>query len=171
MVSLKICSASNCWVFRIFVGAIYDYIDESNLGFQAIRAVIWPVGRLCNHLSVGKSMNITSNFTSEEMACPCCKRCDMNPEFMNKLQKFRDLLGFPVQIDSGFRCERHNQDIGGVKNSQHLVGKAADISYRHLPADQRCLLISQALVNFDGIGLGKTFIHIDCRGNKALWFY
>ena len=35
--------------------------------------------------------------------------------------------GGPIIINSGFRCEAVNRQVGGVKNSQHLIGQAADI--------------------------------------------
>lgn len=43
------------------------------------------------------------------------------------LQPLRDWWGKPVTISSGYRCRRLNQAVGGVSNSQHLVGQAADI--------------------------------------------
>jgi hypothetical protein len=33
----------------------------------------------------------------------------------------------PIIINSGFRCPRVNALVGGVRNSQHLQGQAADI--------------------------------------------
>lgn len=35
--------------------------------------------------------------------------------------------GSPVIITSGYRCEEHNRAVGSVRNSQHLLGNAADI--------------------------------------------
>ena len=33
----------------------------------------------------------------------------------------------PILINSGYRCEAVNRLVGGVSNSQHLIGQAADI--------------------------------------------
>ena len=33
----------------------------------------------------------------------------------------------PIIINSGYRCEAVNRKVGGVRNSQHLIGQAADI--------------------------------------------
>ena len=33
----------------------------------------------------------------------------------------------PIIINSGYRCETVNRKVGGVRNSQHLIGQAADI--------------------------------------------
>ena len=42
------------------------------------------------------------------------------------LEPARLIVG-PIIISSGFRCEAVNRQVGGVKNSQHLIGQAADI--------------------------------------------
>ncbi len=43
------------------------------------------------------------------------------------LQPLRDTIGRPVYINSGYRSKRLNARVGGVPNSRHLQGKAADI--------------------------------------------
>lgn len=43
------------------------------------------------------------------------------------LEKIRGVLGHPIHISSGFRCSELNSAIGGVSNSAHLYGLAADI--------------------------------------------
>lgn len=45
----------------------------------------------------------------------------------NVLQPSRDIVGFPMTITSGFRCDELNEEVGGVDNSQHEKGEAADI--------------------------------------------
>lgn len=44
----------------------------------------------------------------------------------NVLQPLRDYLNIPIDITSGVRTIDYNRHIGGVYNSQHLSGKAAD---------------------------------------------
>lgn len=48
----------------------------------------------------------------------------------NVLQPLRDELGFPIDINSGYRCKRLNDSIKGAVNSDHLYGKAADITLK-----------------------------------------
>ena len=43
------------------------------------------------------------------------------------LQPLRDWWGKEVKIGSGYRCKRLNAAVGGVNNSQHLTGQAADL--------------------------------------------
>lgn len=43
------------------------------------------------------------------------------------LDPLRRLYGQPIRINSGYRCEKLNKLVGGVPNSWHQVGNAADI--------------------------------------------
>ena len=45
----------------------------------------------------------------------------------NVLQPLRDAMGHPIKIGSGYRSLALNQAVGGVKNSQHMRGEAADL--------------------------------------------
>lgn len=42
------------------------------------------------------------------------------------LEKIRALLGAPLHIDSGYRCPALNRAVGGVPDSAHVQGYAAD---------------------------------------------
>ena len=82
-------------------------------------------------------MKLSKNFTLEEMvATSHGKLQDMptgevilNLTFLcaRVLQPLRDAIGRPVYINSGYRSKRLNARVGGVPNSRHLQGKAADI--------------------------------------------
>lgn len=43
------------------------------------------------------------------------------------LEPLRVAMGEPIKIGSGFRCQQLNKAVGGVANSQHLKGQAADL--------------------------------------------
>jgi hypothetical protein len=43
------------------------------------------------------------------------------------LEPLRDVMGEPIKIGSGFRCQKLNKAVGGVYNSQHLKGQAVDL--------------------------------------------
>lgn len=53
------------------------------------------------------------------------------------LEPFRRHLGEPLVISSGYRCPRLNAAVGGVANSQHLKGEAADIRIPRVPGTNR----------------------------------
>ena len=107
---------------------------------------------------------VTMHFTIEEMyASDTAKRLgiDNKPTTQKMinlvylcafvLEPLRVAMGKPIRISSGYRCERLNKAVGGVYNSQHLKGQAADIDIQgdmafgkkifeyirqHLPFDQ-----------------------------------
>ena len=43
------------------------------------------------------------------------------------LDGIRENLGVPILVSSGYRCPLLNKAVGGVSNSQHLKGLAADL--------------------------------------------
>jgi hypothetical protein len=43
------------------------------------------------------------------------------------LEPLRTAMKEPIKIGSGFRCETLNKAVGGVYNSQHMKGQAADL--------------------------------------------
>lgn len=84
--------------------------------------------------------NITMHFTIEEMyASETAKRLgiDNKPSTQKMinlvylcayvLEPLRVAMNEPIKIGSGYRCEKLNKAVGGVYNSQHLKGQAADL--------------------------------------------
>ena len=43
------------------------------------------------------------------------------------LQPLREAMGQSIKIGSGYRCTALNAAVGGVSNSQHVLGQAADL--------------------------------------------
>lgn len=43
------------------------------------------------------------------------------------LEPLREAMDEPVKIGSGYRCPQLNKAVGGVPNSQHMKGQAADL--------------------------------------------
>jgi len=93
----------------------------------------------------------------------------------SQLQFLRDYTGRPITINSAYRCPEHNAKVGGSKTSQHLLGKAADITIQSLkPAEiYRIIedLIDMGHMLQGGLGLyeKKGFVHYDIRKTKARW--
>lgn len=115
---------------------------------------------------------LTKNFSVSEFACKCCGVNGMIPVFMSRLQSLRDIYGRPMVITSGYRCEKHNTAIGGHKNSQHKFGLACDIHC--LDSNERYKMVEIAVgLGFRGVGVAKTFLHLDLRGSQVshLWLY
>ncbi len=95
----------------------------------------------------------------------------MDEPFLQALDDLRELVGKPFVINSGYRCPAHNREVGGAPNSQHLHGRAADIAC-HDAGMRYALLVAAPLFGMTGIGVAKTFVHVDNRrGAPAAWTY
>lgn len=115
-----------------------------------------------------KDFDKFENFTRDEMKCPCCDRCNMDLEFMSRLQAARTIAGIAFNLSSGFRCNYHNSEVGGVVGSLHTFGEAVDII---ITSDRERLIIARALllVGFTHIKVKQNYIHIDSSDKLALW--
>ena len=124
--------------------------------------------------------NEIKSFTFDEMACHNCAHCgglsDMDEFFMIKLQQLRDACGFPLQVNSGYRCNGKNIDVKGHKTSGHLSGEAADL---RCDRDRARVVIAKAIEMGFSVGIqqkGKgRFVHVDTKkrvsGEANLWSY
>ena len=85
-------------------------------------------------------MKITQHFTLEELCASATakakgiKNVPGNQELINLtalcvavLEPLRQWFGREVKIGSGYRCPVLNAAVGGVSNSQHMKGQAADL--------------------------------------------
>ena len=123
-------------------------------------------------------MKLTENFSKSEFdskdgaEMPENVLCNIKVLATN-LQVLRGSLGKSIRINSGYRSPAHNAKIGGVKNSQHVLGKAADIKVDGMtPKEVKAVverLISEGKMHNGGIGLYPTFLHYDIRPNPARW--
>ncbi len=97
----------------------------------------------------------------------------LKPEFVEMLDEARGLAGIPFRINSGFRTPEHNKKVGGVPNSSHLKGGAADISC--LSTSARWKIVTAGMkAGFTRIGIGKTFVHLGLSPTKTqnvIWTY
>ena len=107
---------------------------------------------------------ITKNFTTDEMKCPCCGECEMDEQFMANLQRVRQQCGFGFKINSAYRCSEYNNKISKNTRGQHVTGYAVDISMKD--RYKRFKLIREATASgyFKYIAISKTFIHLG-KGN------
>ena len=111
-------------------------------------------------------INIAPHFNLSEFSCPCCKRVMLHPKLLGKLMELRKILEKPVYITSGYRCPSYNQKVGGVVNSYHLIGLAADIKVQDINLIELLEICED--IDFAGIGFyeKKNFLHLDVRPTK-----
>ena len=125
-------------------------------------------------------MRLTKNFSLHEFACK--DGSETPQEIIYNLQKLaiqlqvlRDFLGKPITVNSGYRSPEHNKKIGGVLNSQHVLGLAADIVVKGYTPHQLSNVIEDLIARGDmlqgGIGVYSTFVHYDIgyNGKKRRW--
>jgi|SRR6056297_481279 len=123
-------------------------------------------------------MKLSKNFYKKEFECKDGSKMPDDvyyniQKLANQLQVLRSVLNKPININSGYRSPFYNKLIGGVKNSQHTFGKAADISVVGLEPkevyDAIEDLINKGNMLQGGLGLYKNFVHYDIRGKRARW--
>jgi len=112
-------------------------------------------------------------FTPDEFDCECCGRNSMDGDFLKKIDEARERAGIPFVVTSGYRCPQHNSDVGGVPDSAHVWGVAADISCTS--SRNRMLIVKAALASgFTRIGIGDDFVHLDLDEDlpqNVIWTY
>ena len=112
-------------------------------------------------------------FTREEFRCQCkgkyCNGFPSEPEekMVRTVDEIRRRLGIPVSIGSGVRCQKHNAAVGGVYNSEHLYGRAADLHSDASPERMKDIA-EEVMGNTGGIGLYSWGIHVD-TGKYSRW--
>lgn len=113
------------------------------------------------------------HFSVRELACRCGGRfCGGEywhaPVFLDGLEAMRAEIGAPLIINSGHRCAGWNAAVGGAPLSMHKQ-IAADI---RLAGHDRFRVRDAALAaGFTGLGLARSFLHVDRRARPARWFY
>jgi len=87
------------------------------------------------------------------------------------VNEIRRRLGVPVSIvdagGSGVRCPRHNANVGGVANSLHLTGNAADLRSGKSPQEMY-RVAEEVMGNTGEIGIYSREIHVGI--GKYSWF-
>ena len=113
-------------------------------------------------------------FTLDEFDCPSLPNSgkNMDSSFLAKLEQAREIAGIPFKVTSGYRTKEHNEEVGGVPNSSHLIGVAADIAVSS-GSERYTILNALIKAGFKRIGVAKTFIHCDTDPNKSnsVWTY
>lgn len=104
-----------------------------------------------------------------ETCSPSCKIEDCDPLALQKLDYLRKLCGFPLMLNCAYRSVEHDKSKGRNGESYHCAGRAFDIHC--VDSKKRFEIISHApFAGFNGIGVYKTFIHVDDRAVGTLWY-
>jgi hypothetical protein len=114
--------------------------------------------------------HLAKHFAAEELACGCdrdtCKAVVVHWRLIRLLSRMRGQIARPLYVTSGYRCPKHNRDIGGAPESLHLAGMAADvqasIEVQHLAA------VAKAC-GAGGIGVYPRHVHVDVGDGGRRW--
>jgi zinc D-Ala-D-Ala carboxypeptidase len=120
-------------------------------------------------------------FKLSDFACKCgCGENLIDTAFVEELDELRHLLGFPLVISSGYRCQKHNAEVSTTgENGPHTKGRAVDFI---IDRERAYKLVKFAMVRgFTGIGVSQRgahrFIHLDNLQNlpgqprPTIWSY
>jgi putative chitinase len=118
-------------------------------------------------------MNLTPHFTLEELThsdtaaergianVPAPEHLPNIRRLAERLEEVRALFGKPIQIESGYRNPVVNHLVGGVPDSDHALGHAADIQIAGVPDLEVARRIRDSGLKFDQLirEIGRT-VHI-----------
>lgn len=128
-------------------------------------------------MSYPNETHYSEHFSRAELQCHC--GCETPDHIATNLQNlavhletFRALVGGPVHVNDAYRCPTENHRVGGVPDSQHLQGKAADLDVGAHTVDQFAVIASKVPA-FDKGGIGRYpsqhFLHVDYRNGPSRW--
>ena len=112
--------------------------------------------RLSPHFKLGEFLNLNKypqNVPTMQHVVNMTYGCLM------LLEPARQVVG-PIIINSGYRNPRVNALVGGVKNSQHLLGQAADICPKDPRQFQRLVDFLHTCPYTDQLLTGNGWLHI-----------
>ena len=143
---------------------------------------------------------LTAHFTTDELACRdgCgfgISADDYATGFLDFLETVRLIYGRPIHPNSGARCIDHNRAVGGVSLSAHTRAAAGDLGVENgydraglvvasvlarlvlrgrMELDQAIELAAELAATGGGLGIAKTFIHVDTDVHlprPSVWSY
>ena len=161
--------SSSCWfrgetILSDQHRKIHDYI------LVFLKKEELPMGVKTYSRKLDGSTYLSANFKVSEFACSDgTDKVLISDELVDLLQEIRDHFGAAVTINSGYRTKTHNEKVGGSPKSQHMLGTAADIVVKGADPLTVAQYAEYLLPESGGIGVYKTFTHVDVRANRSRW--
>jgi uncharacterized protein YcbK (DUF882 family) len=126
------------------------------------------------------SQGFPPNFSEAELNCNSGAHCPYPDRLRHlawTLQTIRNHFGKPIRVNSGYRDPDYNKRIGGVRRSQHVEARAADLTpsvFNEHELDRLKSVINELVASGKipngGIGSYNTFVHYDMRpSGPARW--
>lgn len=123
---------------------------------------------MINVLLKSTNTRLCKGLKSSEIACKCsnesCRMTMYCSDMIKAYEGFRELVGVPLIINSGYRCPQHNKAVGGTPMSRHQTGEAIDISLQTLDhLSREDIEFAAVHSGFKFVKFYKTFVHMDVR--------
>lgn len=102
---------------------------------------------------------------------PPVERWDAIIPTVRLVEQVRERFG-PTTINSAYRAPAYNVAVGGVGDSRHSKNDAIDFSCANSSPAQWAAFLRELRAAGEfrgGIGVYKTFVHVDTRGTNADW--
>lgn len=164
--------------------AINQFKADYGVGEESlIKAVSGEITKLAVKVPVsdktGTFWDEIEFFTRKEFRCTCprCGGFPVEPDelMVRVVDEIRRRAGVPITIvdsgGSGIRCKEHNTEVGGVANSEHLYGRAADLHSKLRPSELYKIaeqVLAEMVPGRGGLGLYSWGIHVDV-GKYSRW--
>ena len=131
-------------------------------------------------------MKLTPNFTLEELSCTNTQYKEENIAAAKKImgrmyqlagfaERVREIIGKPLIINSGFRCVKLNNAVGGSLASQHLYAEAIDIRVSGKVAREVFQIIASSDLKYEQLILEKVgsaqWVHVSIGSKKEKLMY
>lgn len=150
--------------------AFWDLVPDGHVGPKTEEAL--------TH-ALENDSRCSTHFKYAEFASKGNRWIRVHRDLVRGLEAYRELVGGPVAVVSGYRDPAHNTKVGGAKNSQHLHANAVDLN----PAQGENAV--KKLGVFSGLGIQKAsglVRHVDVRHvgpnttggsptRPTIWFY
>lgn len=118
------------------------------------------------------SVDLNEYLHTDEIKCKCrfkdCHYTLVSQQTVDAFYRTRLAFGAVLRINSFFRCQKHNDAVGGVPHSSHTTGLAVDISTRGFTGKEIEKLQDIAKQNFDYVKTYPTFIHCQVNPTAAV---
>ena len=155
----------------VFQGRVYVPPDSKKAGTGAqdgsgtgYGAEVYLQADGCYHIPRGVDVQLSKNLWAHEVVCQgvgCCTESIISKRMVDTYQDIRDEYGDAIEIatagGSGYRCDKHNRDVGGANGSLHKSGCAFDM---HCRDKSKLLSVVERNVKDGEIGVYPTFLHV-----------
>jgi uncharacterized protein YcbK (DUF882 family) len=123
----------------------------------------------------GENAILSDHFNSTEFDCPCDSidcTTQIDSDLIPKLEALRESVQAPLRINSGYRCQRYQDELRArgyetsLGPSTHSEGRAADVMSEDSRLSGAALEPLARQVGFRSVGVGHSWIHVDLRDDK-----